>query len=361
MEQIKRYPALEIKDLRCYMEIKLLNPVNNSVVEILPELQNEILASLPTGDTVVENSFDWRAPVAHDKENTTPRFINFCWGFEGSLAYVWSIELRIADNPEFDNADKYNINPGQAFLSINNFKRDTVYFWKMIAYGSEGPLYESPINTFKTSDALPQWYKVSGVTNLRDIGGWKTLDKKNVKEGLIFRGSEIGFFGDTYDAVNFFKDKLNIKTEVDLRFGNEITPFNKKITDADYHIFNILAYNLIDTDEQKEKYRDIFKIFAKPDSYPVYLHCVAGADRTGTVVALLKAMLDVSPDDIATDYELTTLCPFGARSRRQEAYSSFTKFLLSYGDTLKSGAENYLLSCGVTEEEIETIKRILTA
>ena len=62
------------------MEIRLLSPVNNAVIEIIPALQNEILASLPSGDTVLENSFNWRAPVASDKENTTPRYINFCWG-----------------------------------------------------------------------------------------------------------------------------------------------------------------------------------------------------------------------------------------------------------------------------------------
>lgn len=341
------------------MEIKLLSPKNDSVVEILPELQNEILSSLPCGDEIVENSFDWRAPVAHDKENTTPRFINFCWGLEGELANVWSIELHIADNPEFDNPDKYSINPCQAFLSVNNFKRDTVYFWKMIAYDCDGPIYVSPVNTFKTSDKLPQWYKVSGVTNLRDIGGWKTLDNKKVKEDMVFRGSEIGFFGDKRDDLSFFNDKLNIKTELDLRFDDEITPFNKKIRNADYYIFNILAYNAINTDEQRKLYREIFKILARPDSYPVYMHCVAGADRTGTVVALLKAILGVHPDDIATDYELTTLCPFGARSRRQTAYHEFSEFLISLGGDINRGAENYLLSCGVTAKEIENIRKIL--
>jgi len=343
------------------LEIRLLSPVNNAVIEIIPALQNEILASLPSGDTVLENSFNWRAPVASDKENTTPRYINFCWGLDGELANLFSIQLYIADNAEFDNAEKHIINPAEAFLSLNNFKRDTVYFWKMVAHDIDGPICESAVNTFKTGAALPQWYKVSGVTNLRDVGGWKTENNKTIKEGLAFRGSEIGFAGDDCLAVSFFKNKLGIKTELDLRFEDEITPFNKRISGADYYIFNILAYGAIDTDEQKEKYRDIFKILANPDSYPVYLHCVAGADRTGTVVALLKALLGVSPDDIATDYELTTMCPFGARSRCQEAYHSFTEFLLSYGDTLKSGAENYLLSCGVTKTELQNIKKIFIA
>lgn len=341
------------------MEIKLLGPANNSLVEILPIYQDEILSTLPKGDVVVDNLFDWRRPTASGNDNTTPRFVNFSWGIDGSLAGVQAIEIQICENEEFNNPDKYSINPGQAFLSLNNFKRDTVYFWKMVAYGSDGPICISPTYTFKTSDAIPQWFRLPDVTNLRGIGGWKTADNKVIKEGMIFRGSEIRATESKSKAMDFLSNKLKIKTELDLRFADQIKPFNKRIPHAEYHHLPINAYDKINDEEQKSLYRKLFGIFADANSYPIFMHCIGGADRTGTVAALLEAILGVSDDDIATDYELTTLSPYG-RSRKTRDYIAFTEFLLSYGDTIKTGAENYLLSCGVTEEEFENIKKIMT-
>lgn len=39
---------------------------------------------------------------------------------------------------------------------------------------------------------------------------------------------------------------------------------------------------------------------------PVYFHCTAGADRTGTLACVLEGLLGMSQSDIDKDYELTT-------------------------------------------------------
>ncbi len=340
------------------MEIKLLSPIDNTVVEILPDFQGEILASLPKTNSVLENSFTWHSPNATDRESTTPRYINFSWGFDGSLTGVVAISLFISQHPDFSEESEYPIMPGQAFLSLTNLKRNTEYFWRIIAFSKDGPVCESATERFRTSDALPQWYKMSGATNLRDIGGWRAADTE-VCEGMLFRGSEIGDFAGKNDILLFLKNDLKIKTEIDLRFNDEILPFNKKIHNADYFQIDVQPYGFINADEQKQKYGKIFKILANGENYPIYLHCVAGSDRTGTVVALLKFLLGVSSDDVATDYELSSLSPYGMRSRFQEAYRSLIDYLLTLGDTLQQGAKNYLLSCGVTELEIDSIKEIL--
>lgn len=341
------------------MEIKLLSPINNAVVEILPPLQNQILSELPNGNEIIENTFDWRSPTATEHENSVPRYVNFSWGLFGSLNEVFSISLFISQNSDFTEYAEHPIMPGQAFMSLNNFKRNTTYFWKLVAYGVNGVVCESEVATFKTSDALPQWYKFSGVSNLRDIGGWMTDSGVTVKEGLALRGSGIGVENDdTDEALDFFENKIKIKTELDLRFDDEVKPYHKIIGNAEYYRFNILPYARIGEDEQKEKYLKIFKIFANKGAYPIYFHCFAGADRTGTVAALLKFVLGVSVDDVSTDYELTSLSPYGGRFRSHEMYDSFLKYLLTLGSTYKEGAENYLLSCGITKDEIQSIKEI---
>ena len=53
----------------------------------------------------------------------------------------------------------------------------------------------------------------------------------------------------------------------------------------------------------KRTLTDIFDCVAKDE--PVYFHCYAGADRTGTIALILEALLGMSQSDIDKDYELT--------------------------------------------------------
>ncbi len=341
------------------MEIKLLSPVNNSVVKILPSMQSEILSTLPKTDEILKDDFDWRALVVGQNDYSVPAYINFCWGFSGYLGNIEEINLLIAKNKDFINAHKYSVAPGRAFMSITNFNRNTAYFWKMEALSGDDTVYETETYTFTTDADLPQWYSVDGVTNLRDIGGWPALDSKTVKEGMVLRGSELDFCEEEKGWEALFTKTLNIKTEIDFRFPDEIRHSFGKIPHAHYCQIPILCYEKIASDEQKLNFKKIFDLFADKENYPIYLHCVAGADRTGTVVALLKALLGVSENDIATDYELTSLSIYGTRSRQQHSYNAFICYLKSLDANIKTAAEKYLIDCGITEEQIEKIKNIL--
>jgi protein tyrosine/serine phosphatase len=81
------------------------------------------------------------------------------------------------------------------------------------------------------------------------------------------------------------------------------------------------------------------------------LHCTYGCDRTGTVCYLLEALLGVSRGDCLRDYGLSNLRP--------ENIQAVENGLANYeGDTLKEQAESYLLSCGVSEYQINSIRNI---
>ena len=85
------------------------------------------------------------------------------------------------------------------------------------------------------------------------------------------------------------------------------------------------------------------------------MHCTYGRDRTGTICCLLEALLGVSEEDLWREYQLSAL---------DEKYldSSFDRFMVALdnleGDTLQQKTENYLLSIGVTAEEIASIREI---
>lgn len=54
-------------------------------------------------------------------------------------------------------------------------------------------------------------------------------------------------------------------------------------------------------------YTRILKQLAKPDIQPCLLHCTAGKDRTGVIVALLLMLVEVPKEAIAEEYSLTDL------------------------------------------------------
>jgi hypothetical protein len=93
------------------------------------------------------------------------------------------------------------------------------------------------------------------------------------------------------------------------------------------------------------------------------MHCTAGADRTGSVVYILQALLGVSELECAQGYEFTSFSIYGLRGESDphngNRYKEMKEMLQAYpGNNLQEKTENYLLSIGVTETEIYNIKAI---
>lgn len=61
----------------------------------------------------------------------------------------------------------------------------------------------------------------------------------------------------------------------------------------------------------------------------MYLHCVGGADRTGTLAFLIEALVGVSESDLSKDYELTSFDGSHTR-RRSDPGQGNTEYILKY-------------------------------
>ena len=104
-------------------------------------------------------------------------------------------------------------------------------------------------------------------------------------------------------------------------------------------------------------------------------HCAAGKDRTGVVAGLLLSLAGVHADVIAEDYALTSACiaPImeELREGRPESVSDeqYEHFLgsdpdhmytmLRHLDEQYGGAERYLRTIGVADEQIMRLKEKL--
>lgn len=242
---------------------------------------------------------------------------------------------------------------------------------------------ETEIDSFTVMQA-PRIITVSGVKNVRDIGGWKTEDGHSIAYGKLFRGAHVD---DITDGGKETLWSLGIKTDLDFRTSTEANNATKSpVSDLAYERISITLFDRIFEESYKDLMRKTMVYFSDESHYPIYYHCRAGADRTGTVTFLLNGLCGVSFEDLTKDFELTSFFGTGSRWRSaieveagiahftedgvmnsaQDNYVAWNKLyremMSRYSQEsgkLSDAIAAYLLDIGVTETQIENIRRIL--
>ena len=223
----------------------------------------------------------------------------------------------------------------------------------------------------------PRWIAVEGrVGNMRDLGGWRTTDGRRVRQGMIYRGQALndnsvngerrGRNRLMVEDVDYLKGTLGVKTELDLRSPREIadlaaSPLGDGVTyipRSSTHCGGIFA------DWGKSVMAANFRVFCDARNYPVYFHCIAGADRTGALAYVLNGVLGVSRHDLEVEWE-STFYPRLPEMKNRNGWNvkrNFDEGFAKYGadgGTWQRRIELYLLDCGVTEAEIAAFKSIM--
>ena len=361
-----------------------------------------------------------KAKLASDK-GALP--VRLAWKGDGSVRYT----LYLADNENFDNATSYVIPGLLGEIEIYNLMPSTTYYWKV-----EGDKAgdTSDASSFTTENIPVRLIYAEGTSNVRDAGGW-SAGSTSVNYGKIYRGNQLNGYGNwgdnklTEEGLKTFKDDLKIRTEIDLRTQNKddanqttnyvdaTFPYYKCTIGQYTDIFEDSVWNALPNDgntesgtmenkndarrlsyatgnairnenAMKRSLKTVFEVLADESNYPVYIHCNAGADRTGTAVFLINGLLGVSEADLIRDYELTSFSKvsglryrseikdgnFTAIGVMQNDYDNFVAFgalieaiKVNYGaegKPLSYAIENFLTGyIGVSHEQIESIKRIM--
>ncbi|MBR4237705.1 tyrosine-protein phosphatase [bacterium] len=265
--------------------------------------------------------------------------------------------IEYADNSSFSNPiikitserkyDLYNLKLGQ-----------DVYYRISTKYDS---LEKATVYHFKVNDLGPRNLFIDGVSNVRDIGGYDSylVENGKIRQGLFFRGAQLDDI--TTDGI---KELLNlgIRYEIDIRNSEDmVSPFKDKTTYPINYI-GIEIRNDTSTErffEFNDEYKTIFTIIESAEEHPVHLHCQAGADRTGLMSSILLALLGASYEDIAKDFLFTNFSIYG--SREIETRFSFSWWMGELdkldGNNLSEKATNFLKSKGITDDQIENIKK----
>ena len=219
------------------------------------------------------------------------------------------------------------------------------------------PLFYTANNDFR-------FIKLDGALNVRDLGGVK------IKQGLVFRGSDIDLcFPLTERGKKVFRE-LGIKTELELR--SDVDGNRACIAGEDVALVQLAyrPYIEVFSDMHKAGIKKIMEFLADEKNYPLYIHCMGGADRTGMIALYLRALCGEEEETIHTDYELTGLSTYalgaaegadGFRSRNSEYYREFLEKLREYAPGKELGVQvrTFLLSCGISEKTIEKITEII--
>lgn len=167
--------------------------------------------------------------------------------------------------------------------------------------------------------------QIKGTHNVRDIGGYRTEDGRSVVWKMVLRGDAIHNVDD--EGREIFQS-LKLSTSLDLREEDERIEAPDNLSE---HVrlvsIPIFTHNTVKktavTDRRALSSLDevyqyvvaergaavvaVLRKLAQPDSLPAIVHCTAGKDRTGIVIALLLASLGVPDDTIAADFAATSL------------------------------------------------------
>ncbi len=197
----------------------------------------------------------------------------------------------------------------------------------------------------------------TNASNVRDLGGW-ACDGGTVKYNKLFRGGEISVL-DRDILVN----QLGVKHELNLRGTEEANRTSSPLgSDIGYTCpENYVWYQITD----KETWKEILTCIFENVKYnnPVYFHCSAGADRTGTVASIIEAILGMSQSDIDKEYELTNfhtgVADDNSARRRNETnwIQEMTQINnLIVGTTFRDKILYWVASLGFTADDINNFR-----
>ena len=220
-----------------------------------------------------------------------------------------------------------------------------------------------------------------GCVNVRDLGGHKTADGHFTRRGAVVRS-------DTPDQLTAkgwqALHEHGIRTVVDLRDGSELGVAPPGVEVESVHIpvldfedagfwaglaesYDPASFYRSALDRWPDRFSAAVAAVARARPGGVLVHCQFGRDRTGLVIALLLALVNVPADMIAEDYalsaqmleplyeeELRAVEDGGLKEQLQRENATEATAMLEVLDGMD--AAGYLIGGGATEEDLQAIR-----
>ena len=263
--------------------------------------------------------------------------------------------LEISERENFLKSNKiYNIK--ETKYIVKNLKLGQKIYYRAISSKNEDILLNANIYELTVNNIPPRNLDIPGVSNFRDIGGYKTTLIKNgyIKQGLFYRSARLDNIEE--EGKKIIKDYLDIKIEIDLREKKyTLGPY---VESVEYHPIPIESYEEYMFEKIDEEYYKIFTLISNADKQHIVLHCKSGADRTGIMSFALLTLLGVEYNDIVRDYLFTNFADRGYRSIKNSINLYWDKLNYFDGKDKAEKCKNWLMSKGLEENKLEHIREI---
>ncbi|HVO44253.1 MAG TPA: tyrosine-protein phosphatase [Aggregatilineales bacterium] len=241
------------------------------------------------------------------------------------------------------------------------------------------------------ADSRSRHIDLEGTVNLRDAGGYETLDGRHTHWKTLWRSDSLHHLRP--EGQKTLLD-LGIRTIIDLRFPSEIAQSPSVFANSTavrYHSIPLIPDTMPDNlpipddlvalyigflDDCQAALRNILGTMLESGSAPVLVHCTAGKDRTGMVIALLLGAVGVPDATVVADYALTesyigSLLPALRRDavrngldtvwyeRMLDCQPEFMAKALEYLHKRYGSAENYWRGLGFSAKQLDDLRMML--
>lgn len=306
--------------------------------------------------TVIKNY-----PGGGPGENDIPPAVTISWNAGSSTD---AVRLQLWDD---EWSRTWSIPAGTNKLDVSNLVPGSHYTFLVTDYNGNVIAKGS----FNTKGALHQVYFDNKVRNGRDLGGWKTTDGKTVRFRKLYRGGRVDkkYMSDAgrEEAVG-----QGIKAELDLREASDVPKSSYFGSSMAFFAPGFDSGYRTMLRDRADAFKECFQFVVQclRENKPVYFHCAAGRDRTGTLALVLLGVLGVREGDLGKDYELTYFSPADWSMYKDDynhirtaySYTSAVEYIWSIGTTgtdFKTRTENYLLHIGVPQQDIDDLRKIM--
>lgn len=289
--------------------------------------------------------------------------------------HVSAYTIRLWTKDDKSDAKEIAVASDKTEYAFYNAFIRTTYKWTVTLLDDEGESTTSDVAVFQTEMQAPRNLYVDGITNVRDLGGWTTIDGGKVRQGLLYRGARLNENDSdeiliTDEGIRTLRDELGIKTEIDLRQtqaengrdesgGITVSPLGKSVTYLPRPMY--FGDALITNAKNKQRVKEIFAVLADESNYPIYFHCSIGTDRTGLIAWLVNGLCGVAEKNLWRDYLFSNFGTIGGtRTREKNEGVYVNQIKAKTGVNLAEKTYNFLKDYfGVPTSDLDAVIRIM--
>lgn len=274
------------------------------------------------------------------------------------------------------NYIKFCINYGDDIYTMNNFDKDTKVTIKI----NEAQKYIDIEETLSISYSDNR----NEYTSDEEFANFREITAGNICDHMLYRGaSPIDNRRKRASVVDSLLQSNNINYNIDLAdtrvavegfYAKEdfASPYFKSL-DEDNAVLTLGMAAAYKNEDFANKMKTMFEGILNNDG-PYYIHCLEGKDRTGYVCMVIEALCGATYDELIEDYFITYKNYYGIEkgSKKYDLIKSIhidemIRYVFDFDQKMNlltanyySVVNGYLLSIGLTQEQIDEVQTILS-